>query len=153
MLLKYDIAMISPVFSSHSHWQELKDYWILFRYLFLDEVMLYLLFIPGVGVDLIHVLLLAPRRVGRSCEGIDLMTSNLLNPCHLPVRNCFEGLYLKRLTCIGLLNWAPSWSPEGLPKQTRLPFLWMLFEWWRSSGMKPRSWKSQLRVFKRRLKS
>lgn len=116
--------MFSPVFSSHSHWLEFKDYWIQFRYLFLDQVMLYLLFIPVAGVDLIHALVLALRRVGRSCEGIGLMTSNLLNPCHLPsVRNCFGGLVFNTIDMHRFVELGAILEPGRPPKTDKAAIL------------------------------
>lgn len=51
---------------------------------------------------------------------------------------------------IGFWNWAPYWSLEGHPRQTRLLFWLMLSEWWISCVVKPRSWRTQIQASRRR---
>ena len=62
-----------------------------------------------------------------------------------------HSLYLECLQ--GLWNWALSWILGELPKRTRLLFWLMLSALWLSYEVKPRSWRTQIQVFKRRLKS
>lgn len=110
------------------------------------------------GLDLNHPVQLARRHVGRSCVGIGWMTSTVFCFLSLPLPyppTLYKAFlfYAWHEPFIGFWNWALYWSLEGHPRRIRLLFWLMLSEWWISYVVKPRSWRTQIQVSRRRLRN